>query len=63
MELWFIFAAGGVIVGGILVYVAFMIFLPEWVGITGKTALEAERSHQEGEKAAEDDLISRMQKK
>lgn len=45
MELWLIFAAIGVFVGGGAVYLAFMIFLPEWVGITGKTALETERSH------------------
>ena len=63
MELWFVFAAGGVIVGGILAYVAFMIFLPEWVGITGKKALEAERSHKSGETPGDDDLITRMQKK
>lgn len=63
MELWFIFAAGGVFLGGIIVYVAFMIFLPEWVGIAGKVARDAERTHQEGEVANEDDFISRMQKK
>lgn len=45
MELWLIFAAIGVFVGGAFVYLVFMIFLPEWVGITGKTALEMERSH------------------
>jgi hypothetical protein len=45
MELWLIFAAIGVFVGGAAVYLAFMIFLPEWVGITGKAALEAEQSH------------------
>lgn len=46
MELSFIFVAGGLFVLGIMVYVLFMVFLPEWVGITGKKALEAERSHQ-----------------
>jgi hypothetical protein len=45
MEMWLVFAAIGVFVGGAAVYLAFMIFLPEWVGITGKTALEAEQSH------------------
>ncbi len=45
MEMWLVFAAIGVFVGGAGVYLAFMIFLPEWVGITGKTALEAEKSH------------------
>lgn len=45
MELSFIFVAGGIFVVAIMVYVLFMVFLPEWVGITGKKALEAERSH------------------
>jgi hypothetical protein len=45
MDLTFIFLAGGIFFFGIMVYVAFMIFLPEWVGITGKKALEAERAH------------------
>lgn len=61
MELWFIFAAGGVFFAGLFVYLAFMIFLPEWVGITGKSALEAERSHTEGEKPTEGELLNRMQ--
>lgn len=38
-------AAGVVVFLGIFVYVLFMIFLPEWVGITGKTALKNERDH------------------
>jgi len=45
MELWLVFAAIGVFVGGAAVYLAFMIFLPEWVGITGESARETERSH------------------
>lgn len=45
MELWFIFVAGGLFVLTVMIYVLFMVFLPEWVGITGKKALEAEQSH------------------
>jgi hypothetical protein len=45
MELWFVFVAGGLFILGIMVYVLLMVFLPEWVGITGKKALEAEQSH------------------
>lgn len=45
MELSFVFIAGGLFVLGIMIYMLFMVFLPEWVGITGKKALEAERSH------------------
>lgn len=37
--------AGGVMVAGIIIYLFFMIFLPEWVGITGKTALNNQKSH------------------
>lgn len=45
MDLSFVFIAGGLFVLGVMVYVLFMVFLPEWVGITGKKALDAERSH------------------
>ena len=45
MEMWFIFVAGGLFVLAVMIYVLFMVFLPEWVGITGKKALEAEQSH------------------
>ena len=37
--------AGLVVFFGIVIYVAFMVFLPEWVGITGKTALKNEADH------------------
>ena len=40
---WWIMIA--VVVVGIIVYVLFMIFLPEWVGIAGKTAKLHEESH------------------
>ncbi len=43
-----------VVIAAILVYVVLMIFLPEWVGITGKAALEAERSHAEEAQAKPD---------
>lgn len=45
MNSWVFLAAGGVFILGVIVYLAFMIFLPEWVGISGKVAREAERSH------------------
>lgn len=31
-----------------LVYVCLLVFLPEWVGVTGKVALDAEKSHAKG---------------
>jgi hypothetical protein len=51
--------AGLVVFAGIFVYVLFMIFLPEWVGITGKNALENQKSHEEsheGQKTEADAL-------
>lgn len=65
MELWFIFVAGGLFMAGIMIYVLFMVFLPEWVGITGKKALEAERSHA-GDTGSDvidpaDDVLNRME--
>lgn len=48
-EAWII---GGIIVisiFSILVYACLAVFYPEWVGITGKVALNAEVSHREGE--------------
>lgn len=63
MEGWLIFAAVAVVLGAIAIYVVFMVFLPEWVGITGKKALEAERSHVENSVATESDLITKLQEK
>lgn len=45
MELWLILAVLAISVISMLVYFALMVFYPEWVGITGKVALAAERSH------------------
>ena len=42
---WVIFFGVVVFFGALFVYLMFMIFLPEWVGITGPTALRAEASH------------------
>lgn len=47
MELWLILAVLAISVMSMLVYFALMVFYPEWVGITGKVALAAERSHVE----------------
>lgn len=46
--MWVVFGAIGVTFLGIVVYLIFMVFLPEWVGITGKVALDAEKSHEGG---------------
>ena len=58
-----IFGIIGIFVGACLVYGVFMVFFPEWVGITGKTALDYERSHTEGSVVhPDDDLVERIQK-
>ena len=48
METWIYFAAAGVFVLFITAYVLIMVLWPEWVGITGKVALDAERAHRGG---------------
>lgn len=45
MDMKIVALAAGVFVFGVVVYVAFMIFLPEWVGITGKKARDAQAAH------------------
>ena len=50
---WLMIGALSVGIAGVFVYVLFMIFLPEWVGITGKSALDAESKHRGGEEAEE----------
>lgn len=43
----FIFASVIVIILSVLAYAVLAVFYPEWVGITGKVALDAEKSHQQ----------------
>lgn len=50
-EVWII---GGAVVISIISFLAYAIlafFFPEWVGITGKVARSAEKSHVEGAEA------------
>jgi hypothetical protein len=51
VETWILFAAGGVFFLFIVAYLIIMVLWPEWVGITGKVALEAERAHRGGSEA------------
>lgn len=60
MNLTVVLLAGGVFFFGLVAYLMFMIFLPEWVGITGKKAREAQEAHR-GSQASGPDLLSRMQ--
>lgn len=50
MDTQFMIIMGGVAVAfvSIAVYGGLALFFPEWVGITGRVAKEAERSHEEG---------------
>lgn len=47
--------AGGVLVffAASLVYIALLAFFPEWVGVTGQVALDAEKSHTQGSSSEE----------
>ena len=60
MNMTIVFLAGGVFFFGLVAYLMFMIFLPEWVGITGKKAREAQEAHR-GAQASGPDLLGRMQ--
>jgi hypothetical protein len=50
MDANFFIIGGGIFVAlvSLMLYAALAIFFPEWVGITGKVALSAEQSHEEG---------------
>ena len=62
MELGIIAAIILIFIVSFMVYGAFMVFWPEWVGITGKTAKDYEQSHQEGSEVDKDyDLVDRIQ--
>ncbi len=51
-----------IFIGALMVYGVIMAFWPEWVGITGKTALDYEKSHTEGSETSKDhDLVDRLQ--
>ena len=45
MENWIIFGIVMLAIVSFMVYLFFMFFLPEWVGITGKVAKKAIESH------------------
>jgi hypothetical protein len=45
----------------LLVYAILAIFYPEWVGITGKIARQAEQSHQEGTETG-DHIFNKLDK-
>ena len=45
------------------VYLLIAFMWPEWVGITGKVALEVQRSHREGAPTEENEFIDALQTK
>lgn len=55
---WMFAIMAGVVIGSIVVYFLIAAFFPEWVGITGKVALDAERAHREGSEVPEEDFAS-----
>jgi hypothetical protein len=42
-----VFGAIIIIIFSVIAYAILAVFYPEWVGITGKVALDAEKSHTE----------------
>ncbi|MGE5085182.1 MAG: hypothetical protein ACM3MG_02715 [Bacillota bacterium] len=50
-SMWVIGGSIVITIFSFLAYAILAFFFPEWVGITGKVALDAEQSHREGEKA------------
>ena len=53
MEFWFILSIAAVSLISVMIYAGLAVFFPEWVGITGKVAKDAERSHKVGEEGFE----------
>ena len=53
MEFWFILSAVVISIVSVMIYAGLAVFFPEWVGITGKAALDAEKSHRSGEDGQE----------
>lgn len=52
----------GIFFFSVMIYLALMVFYPEWVGITGKETKEVEKKRQMGlEVKEEDDIISKWQ--
>ena len=49
-SMWIIAGVIFISIVSVLVYAILAVFFPEWVGITGKVARNAEQSHQEGAK-------------
>jgi hypothetical protein len=62
VDIWVFVLMGIIVLITTVSYFVIMFFFPEWVGITGKKAIEAERSHQSGEAAGDGDkLLDSMQ--
>lgn len=46
---WLFFGIGAFFILGIVAYFFLMFFYPEWVGITGKVAIDAQQAHTGGD--------------
>ncbi len=51
------------IIAGLVSYLILMIFFPEWVGITGKSAKKTLDEHIEGSEAKDSDWFSKEPKR
>ena len=63
METWLYLAVGLVFFGSIAIYLIVMFLWPEWVGITGKTAIKNEESHRSGQLEKDEDFIAKLHEK
>lgn len=52
-KIWIFGGAIAVTIFSLIAYAVLAFFFPEWVGITGKVARDAEQSHAEGNEAPE----------
>lgn len=50
------------VAAGFMFYIFLMIFYPEWVGITGKSARKTMEDHKEGSQAEDHEFFSDLKK-
>jgi hypothetical protein len=58
-----VFVMVGLVIAGFAAYLFLMLFYPEWVGITGKSARQTMSEHEEGSHVDDSDPFSSESKK
>lgn len=59
MEIYIAITVGSLVAIGFASYLFLMIFYPEWVGITGKSALKTKDEHREGSAVDDSDVFNK----